>query len=98
MLRVEEESVWLNQAQMVELFQSTKQNVSLHINNVFKEKELDPNSSVKEYLTVQTEGKRKVQRRITYYNRFLIIDEDVYHIGASLKDLGKKLFAFQKWM
>ena len=52
-VKLEEETVWLNQAQMVQLFQTTKQNVSLHINNIFKEGELIKNSTVKEYLTVQ---------------------------------------------
>jgi hypothetical protein len=54
---------------MVELFNSTKQNISLHINNIFKEKELDRNPAVKEYLIVQQEGKRK----ITLYNLDVII-------------------------
>ncbi|MDE7368394.1 MAG: hypothetical protein K2N08_01290, partial [Muribaculaceae bacterium] len=52
-VRVEDESVWLTQAQMAELFQATKQNVSLHINNIYKEGELDKITTVKEYLTVQ---------------------------------------------
>ena len=50
-----------------------KQNISLHINNVFKEGELTTTSTVKEYLTVQTEGTRKVQRKITVYNLDVII-------------------------
>lgn len=203
-VRVEDESVWLTQSQMAELFQATKQNISLHIKNIYKEGELEEMATVKEYLTVQKEGKREVQRNISYYNldviisvgyrvkslrgtqfrqwankilkeyllrgyslnqrmmqledkidrrfseydqhfreldgkvdffvrsslqpkegisrqlrldverhnaqypgvhlhdytkahdRFLIIDEEVYHIGHSLKDLGKKLFAFSK--
>ncbi len=57
-VRVEDETVWLNQAQMVELFSSSKQNISLHINNIFKESELNSASTVKEYLTVQREGER----------------------------------------
>jgi len=90
-VRVENETVWLTQAQMVELFNSTKQNISLHINNIFKEGELEANSTAKEYLTVQQEGKRKVKQFTKAHDRFLIIDnETVYHIGASLKDLGKK--------
>ncbi|MEI6579590.1 MAG: RhuM family protein [Eubacteriales bacterium] len=72
-VRVENETVWLTQAQMVELFSSTKQNISLHISNVFKEGELSPTSTVKEYLTVQMEGKRQVQRNITIYNLDVII-------------------------
>ena len=50
---IEDETVWLTQAQMVQLFNSTKQNISLHIQNIFKEKELTYDSTVKEYLTVQ---------------------------------------------
>ncbi len=56
-VRVEDETVWLTQAQMSELFQATKQNISLHISNIYKEGELETASTVKEYLTVQTEGK-----------------------------------------
>ena len=106
--------MWLTQAQMVELFQTTKQNISLHTNNIFKEGELNANSVVKEYLTTASDGKislqlcQDVERHNRQYpgvtlhaynkahDRFLIIDEEVYHIGHSLKDLGKKLFAFSK--
>jgi prophage maintenance system killer protein len=70
---LEEETVWLSQAQLVDLFKTTKQNVSLHINNIFVEEELDRKSTVKEYLTVQKEGKRKVQRLIDYYNLDVVI-------------------------
>ena len=72
-VRVEGETVWLNQMQMTELFQTTKQNVSLHIKNVFDEGELQSAATVKEYLTVQTEGKREVQRSIEHYNLDVII-------------------------
>jgi len=72
-VRVEDDTVWLTQSQMVELFSSTKQNISLHISNVFKEGELNIASTVKEYLTVQMEGKRQVQRKITIYNLDVII-------------------------
>ena len=72
-VRLENETVWLSQQQMVELFQTTKQNISLHINNVYKEGELQEVGTVKEYLTVQTEGKRQVQRNISFYNLDVII-------------------------
>ena len=52
--------MWLTQVQMAELFQTTKQNISLHIGNVYKEGELEQKATVKEYLTVQTEGIRTV--------------------------------------
>ncbi len=89
-VRVEDESVWLNQAQMSELFEATKQNISLHINNIFKEGELEPASTVKEYLTVQTEGKRKVQRRISFYNLDVIIS-----VGYRVKSL--RGTQFRQW-
>jgi len=72
-VRIEDETVWLTQMQMVELFDSSKQNISLHINNVFKEGELDEFSTVKEYLTVQQEGNRRINRKVKIYNLDVII-------------------------
>ncbi len=72
-VRIEDDSVWLTQGQMVELFQSSKQNISLHINNIFKENELEKNSTVKEYLTVQKEGMRTVKRKVIVFNLDVII-------------------------
>lgn len=64
-VRMENETVWLTQAQMAELFQTSKQNVSLHIKNAFKEGELDQVSAVKEYLTTAADGKNYNTK---YYN------------------------------
>lgn len=72
-VRIENETVWLTQAQMVELFSATKQNISLHINNIFKEGELEESSTVKYSLTVQKEGQRVVKRKVAYYNLDVII-------------------------
>ena len=72
-VRLEQETVWLTQTQMAELFKSTKQNISLHINNIYKEEELTQVSTVKDYLTVQTEGGRTVKRTLRYYNLDVII-------------------------
>lgn len=72
-VRIEGETVWLTQAQLVELFSTTKQNISLHAKNIFEEGELMKESTVKEYLTVQKEGDREVKRKIEYYNLDLII-------------------------
>jgi len=72
-VRLEDETVWLTQSGMAELFQITKQNVSLHLKNVYNEKELVREATVKEYLTVQKEGGRAVKRRIDYYNLDVII-------------------------
>ena len=166
-IRVENETVWLTQQQMAELFLTTKQNVSLHINNIFREDELEEDSVVKDSLTTAKDGKRyktktynldviisvgyrvkskrgtkfrqwanrilkdyiirgyvvpatiytrqlsqqqqlDIQRHNQQYSpiavnlcqrnhdRFLIIDNVVYLFGASLKDAGKKLFAYIK--
>jgi hypothetical protein len=67
------DSVWLTQHQMSDLFKQTKQNISLHINNCFKEFELVKSATVKESLTVQFEGNRNVKRKIKYYNLDVII-------------------------
>jgi hypothetical protein len=72
-VKIEDDTVWLSQQQMSSLFKQTKQNISLHINNCFKESELDKDSTVKDSLTVQNEGGRKVNRRIEFYNLDVII-------------------------
>ncbi|NYS78061.1 MULTISPECIES: virulence RhuM family protein [Halomonadaceae] len=72
-LRVEGDSIWLSQLEIAELFQTTKQNVSLHAKNIFEDNELDPAATVKDSLTVQFEGKRQVKRKISYYNLDLIL-------------------------
>jgi hypothetical protein len=56
-VQLTDNTVWLSQADMVELFQTTKQNISLHIKNIFAEGELDENSVVKEYLKTAADGK-----------------------------------------
>ena len=162
MVRLEDDTVWLTQQQMAELFQTTKNNVTLHIGNVYKEHELVAESTSKESLLVRMEGKRQVTRQRKLYNldviisvgyrvksqrgtqfrqwankiikeyllrgytinlqlqqmqqlyqqqygrnievkeynnrfhdRFLILDDALYHFGASFKDIGKRLFAFE---
>jgi hypothetical protein len=65
---IDDETVWLTQSQMVELFLSSRQNISLHINNIFKEGELNQASTVKEYLTVQLLFAKKVQLKVAFYN------------------------------
>ena len=69
-VHMEDETVWLTQAQMVELFCSTKQNISLHINNIFKEKELVKDSVVKKSLTTASDGKKY---QTNFYNLDVII-------------------------
>ncbi|MBK7377546.1 MAG: virulence RhuM family protein [Ignavibacteriales bacterium] len=69
-VKLAEETVWLSQAQLVKLFKTSKQNISLHINNIFKEAELDSNSVVKKYLTTAPDGKKY---RTNHYNLDVII-------------------------
>lgn len=68
-----DDTVWLSQSQMADLFQTTKQNVSLHVKNIFEEGELPARSTVKESLTVQVEGSRSVKRKVDLYNLDVII-------------------------
>jgi len=72
-VRLEEDTVWLTQQLMAELFNTSKQNISLHIQNIFEEGELIPDSTVKKILTVQKEGTRDVRRQLDYYNLDMII-------------------------
>ena len=72
-VRLQDETVWLNLDQMAELFQRNKSTISRHIKNVFEEGELQPETTVAFFATVQTEGKRKVERDIAYYNLDMII-------------------------
>ena len=72
-VRLENETVWLTQAQMAELFEKTPQNITMHIGNAYKEGELEKGATCKEYLQVQTEGKRKVTRKVKYYDLDVII-------------------------
>lgn len=69
-VKIEDETVWLSQAQLVDLFKITKQNISLPINNCFKEGELSAFSVVKEFLTTASDGKKY---KLKYYNPDVII-------------------------
>ena len=89
-VRMENETVWLSQQQMVQLFNSTKQNISLHIGNIFREGELQKEATVKEYLTVQTEGNRQICRKVLYYNLDVIIS-----VGYRVKS--QRGVQFRQW-
>ncbi|WP_309607914.1 virulence RhuM family protein [Flavobacterium sp.] len=69
----ENQTVWVSQSSMTEIFDTTKQNVSYHLNNIYSEGELNKFATVKEILTVQSEGARNVQRNIEFYNLDAII-------------------------
>lgn len=70
---VDDKSVWLSQKLIAELFETSKQNVSLHLKNIFDNHELDENRTVKDFLTVQNENERSVKRKTKYYNLDAII-------------------------
>lgn len=72
-VRLEDETVWLTQAQMAMLFQTTPQNVTIHIRSIYKEEELDKTSTCKDSLQVRLEGSRQVQRIQKFYNLDVII-------------------------
>ena len=72
-VRFEDETVWLTQAQLVSLYQSSKANISEHIKHIYEEGELDEKSTVRKFRTVQTEGNRQVSREQDYYNLDMII-------------------------
>lgn len=68
-----DETVWLSQSQIVQLFQSSKANISEHIKSIYHQNELDKDSTVRNFRTVRVEGNREVFRNITYYNLDVII-------------------------
>jgi hypothetical protein len=72
-VRLEDETVWLTQQIMADLFQTTQQNISLHIRNIFEEGELNPEATHKKYLSVRQEGKRSIKRQLDYYNLDMIV-------------------------
>jgi hypothetical protein len=72
-VRLEDETVWLTQQLIAELFQTTVPNISMHIRNIFEEGELTPEATIKKFLTVRQEGNRQVQRNLDFYNIDMII-------------------------
>ena len=89
-VRFVDETVWLTQAQLVELFQSSKANISEHITNIYEEGELDKESTARKFRTVQIEGGREVIRNIVHYNLDMIIS-----LGYRVKS--KVETNFRKW-
>lgn len=89
-VRLEDETVWLTQAQIVDFFQSSKANISEHTNNIYDQKELEESSTVRDFQTVRQEGKRQVMRNLTYYNLDAIIS-----IGFRVNS--KKGILFRQW-
>ena len=109
---IQNETIWLTQKQIAELFDKDTRTINEHIKTIYKEEELTEISTIRNFRIVQKEGNREVARVEKYnkqysnielknltkfHDRLLIIDNnELYHIGASLKDLGNKTFAFSK--
>lgn len=72
-VKLEDETVWLSQQQMAELYQSSRTNVVEHIKNIYNEGELDKDSTCRNIRQVRLEGSREVQREIPFYNLDMII-------------------------
>ena len=72
-VRFADEDVWLTQQQLAEIYDTTQENISMHISNIFGDNELDENRTHKKYLLVRQEGSRKVQRNMDHYNLDMII-------------------------
>ena len=87
---MENETVWLTQAQIIELFQSSKSNISEHITNIYEQGELVYEATVRNFRTVQKEGERMVNRELTYYNLDAIIS-----IGFRVN--AKRGIRFRQW-
>lgn len=88
-VRVEDETVWLSQQQMTTLFNQTKQNISLHINNCFKEKELEESTTVKEYLTVQKEANLTLREISQNRNYFFLVRLMIKTLIIAAADTGR---------
>lgn len=89
-VRLDKETVWLTQKQMGELFGTTPENVLMHLKNIFKDKELAEQATAKDFLAVQTEGKRRVQRNLRHYNLDAILSVG-YRVSS------KRAVQFRQW-
>ena len=72
-VRFADEDLWLTQNQLADIYQTTQENISMHIKNIYADRELDENRTYKEYLLVRQEGSRQVKRNIGHYNLDMII-------------------------
>lgn len=89
-VRFEQESVWLTQRQMSEVFDTTPENILMHLKNIFRDRELDESATTKDFLAVRTEGKRQVERNLKHYNLDAIISVG-YRVSS------KRAVQFRQW-
>lgn len=88
--KLENETIWLTQDMMAKLFETTPQNITMHIKNIYDDEEVEQNSTCKDFLQVRNEGKRTVSRRLTHYNLDMILS-----VGYRIKS--KTAVQFRKW-
>ena len=81
-VRLQNETVWLTQQMMAELFQTSVPNISMHVRNIYEEEELKPESTIKKFFTVRREGNREVRRELDFYNLDMVIS-----VGYRVKSL-----------
>ena len=89
-VRFEQESLWLTQRQMGEVFATTPENILMHLKNIFRDAELDEAATTKDFLAVRTEGKRQVERNLKHYNLDAIISVG-YRVSS------KRAVQFRQW-
>ena len=89
-IRTEDDTIWLTQKQMSILFEASTDNIGLHIKNIYKEKELDKQSTTEDFSVVQREGSRTVKRTLKHYNLDMILS-----VGYRVKS--KRATMFRKW-
>ena len=87
-VRLEGETLWLSQAGLADLYQTSIPNVNIHIKNIYDEEELSPGSTIKDFLIVRSEGSRKVGRQLKHYNLDMIIS-----VGYRIKSPQQRVFA-----
>jgi len=89
-VRIENETVWLNQRQMAELFDTSSDNVGLHIKNIYEDQELAESATTEDFSVVQTEGRRKIRRKVKHYNLDTVISVG-YRVNS------KRGVVFRQW-
>lgn len=88
--KLENETIWLTQDMMAKLFETTPQNITMHIRNIYDDDELDLTSTCKDFLQVRNEGKRTVSRKLSHYNLDMILS-----VGYRIKS--KTAVQFRRW-
>ena len=89
-VRLDQETVWLTQRQMAELFDTSSDNISLHLKNIYKDEELERKSTTENFSAVQKEGKRQIRRTLKHYNLDAIISVG-YRVNS------KRGVRFRQW-